>query len=315
MTPCSKIPFSSNEKTQHPDKLFSRCQQHQLDKKVQLILPQLISVIQEILKVHAIYVIGYRKHIKKGFSCLQPDYQVAHNTSVLYTLVIISHQQVEDPQKFMQIVSSRLQHTAQIFAIHYTYNELRFRLDEGTNFLGRIMSNAVLLYRENEELLNYPYHVCYHPSIFREIQSVWQLRLNCAKCFLEKATITGRYWDQYSQYLLFQEVVRQICIGLLYVFWEYRANQFSIPFLLNLCDQFCELPELIYPKNRFRSQDAYHKLCHARYLLDYQLDLKPSTVETGYIEKAVRKFLNKAELTAADQLKILEQIHHKNEKI
>lgn len=79
-----------------------------------------------------------------------------------------------------------------------------------------------------------------------------------------------------------------------------------------LFSQFCDLSNIIYPKKSFRSTDAYHKLCHARFLTNYHPSSCLKDEETNHVEKVVSHFFQKAEELAEQQLKELKQKHWKN---
>ncbi|MGY5846817.1 hypothetical protein ACW6QP_05310 [Salegentibacter sp. HM20] len=274
-------------------------------------LSAVVKAIREMAKIHSIFMIGHQVHNTKTCCSLQTNIKHRKITHV-YTLLVISHDLVEDPQKFMNKVYNKTQKSSKIYSIHYTYNEVSFRLTEGNNFLSLVLSKAVIAYQENQNLQHLPHSILYHPTVYNKVKKAWDLRYKRAGYFFEKTTICEDKTDDSSRYLLFKEVVRQTCLGLLYLFWEFQPNFFAIPFLLNLCSQFTDLPNIIYPKDSFRSKDAYHKLCHARYLMNNQ----PSTFQKDeyarHIEKVVSHFLQKAEALAEQQLIELKRKHWKN---
>lgn len=276
-------------------------------------LSAVIKAIRKLAKVHSIYVIGHQVHNTKSCSSLDANMQ-RRKTTHIYTLLVISHDLVKDPQKFMNEVYNKTHKTSRIYSIHYTYNEVSYRLTEGNNFLSLILNQASIGYQENDNLYYLPHSILYHPTVFTRLKEAWELRHQRALYYFEKTTICEKVTDDNSRYLLYQEVVRQTCLGLLYLFWELQPTFFSIPFLLNLCSQFSDLPDIIYPKDSFRSKDAYHKLCHARYLMDCQSSTFQTDEYTGHIEKVVFNFLQKAEVLAEQQLLELERKHNKKKQ-
>ncbi|MUP45650.1 hypothetical protein E0K83_07820 [Gramella sp. BOM4] len=276
-------------------------------------LSAVVNAIRKLVKVHSIYVIGHQVYKTKTCCSLHINMQRRKTTHV-YTLLVISYDLVEDPHKFMNEVYNKTQRSSRIYSIHYTYNEVSFRLTEGNNFLSLVLSKAVITYQQNQNLYHLPHSILYHPTVYNKVKKAWDLRYKRAGYFFEKTTICEDITDDSSRYLLFQEVVRQTCLGLLYLFWEFQPNFFAIPFLLNLCSQFTDLPIIIYPKDSFRSKEAYHKLCHARYLMNNQPSTFQTDEYTGHIEKVVSHFLQKAEVLAEQQLVELERKHNKKKQ-
>ncbi|MFV8282724.1 hypothetical protein ACNKXS_14340 [Christiangramia marina] len=277
-------------------------------------LSAVIQAIRKLAKVHSVYVIGHQASNTSASCTLYPMEKV-HQTTHIYTLLVISYDLVEDPQKFMNEVYNKTQKISRIYSIHYTYKETSYRLNEGSNFLILLLSKGVMAYQQNADLYNLPHQILYHPTIYDGIKTAWELRHQRAKYFYDKTCICENITDESSRYLLFQEVVKQTCLGLLYLLWELKPTFYSIPFLLNLCGQFCDLPYNIYPKETFRSKDAYHKLCHARYLMDYPTSSYQADEQTNYIEKAVSQFLQEAEALAEQQLLELKQKHGKQDSL
>lgn len=274
-------------------------------------LSVLIKVVRKLAEVHAIYIIGYRENKIASHSFIHSGKSSHTKATVVYTLLVITQNLVDNPHIFMNEVYNKSNKKLEVYAIHYTYNEVKYLLNEGSNFLSRITSNGFLAYQENDSLIKYPHHILYHPRIYEEIVNNWKLRSLRAAYFLNKTIICENETDEHSRYLLFQEVVKQTCLGLLYLYWEFQPTNFSISFLLNLCSQFTDLPEIVYPKKSFRSKDSYHKLCHARYLMDYQPSTFQTDEYTGHIEKVVYHFLQKAEVLAEQQLIELKRKHCK----
>ena len=273
----------------------------------------LIKVVGKLAEVHAIYIIGYKENRVASYSFVHSGRSSFTKAKQVYTLLVISHNLVDDPPKFMNEVYNKSNRKLEVHSIHYTYNEVKYRLNEGNNFLSRITSNGFLAYQENNSLIKYPHHVLYHPRVYEEIENIWKLRSLRAAFFLNKTTICENDTDEHSRYLLFQEVVKQTCLGLLYLYWEFQPTYFTIPFLLNLCSQFTDLPEIVYPKRSFRSKDAYHKLCHASYHMDYQRSFGNPDTETNYIEKVVSIFYEKAEKQGRQKLSELKKQHDKRQ--
>lgn len=272
-------------------------------------LKGMISIIRELESVHSIYLLGTRvKSIRDKYffdSVNKKDLRQTYR----YTILVISYNFIIDPKTFMNEVFNRSVELYEICSIHYTFNEVKRKLTEGDNFLSRIINESKHIFQESDELLYLPSNHLYHPTIFQQIKTEWEIRFKRALCFEEKLDVAENVAERNVRYFLLQQILRQTCLGLLYVFWEYKPTYFSLPYLLQLCYQFTPIPEIIFPKKSFRSHRIYNNLCHASYNLNNKSEIDVDLDESYKAQNLCYKFLKKAEILANKKLGELEKLH------
>lgn len=277
--------------------------------KIDKHLKKMISIIIELQPVHSIYLIGTKKKTIKTRYFLDSSNTTGVKNLFTYTILIVSYNFIGDPKVFMNEVFNKSVEQIEIYSIHYTIKEAKRKLTEGDNFLSRIIINSRLIYQETDELEYLPSNYLYHPKIFQRIKTEWDVRNRRAHYFEEKLDVAEHVVERNGRYLLLQQSLIQSCLGILYVFWEYKPTYFSLPFLLQLCNQFIPTPEIIFPKRSFRSQRIYNDICHATYNLDCKAELDSNQNESFKAQNLCYKFLKKAESLAKEKLEELERLH------
>ena len=122
--------------------------------KISSSLCAVIEAMRKLAKIHSVYVIGQQDTSISGCCSFYPD-QERQRITHIYTLLVVSHDLVENPQQFMNEVCNKTHRTARFYSIHYTYNETVYRLTEGNNFLSLVMGTAYPVYQENSSLKSY----------------------------------------------------------------------------------------------------------------------------------------------------------------
>jgi len=271
---------------------------------------KVIPIIRSLLRVHTLYLIGQQNITKDCLYSSSLNRNKKPRIRYILTMLIISHDQVADPKIFMNEVFNKTQEQVTLYAIHYTLNEANNRINYGSNFLNHVLEEGALLYSEDNRLKQLGTYL-YHPKVLLRIHKHWNKRLKHARYFEEKSTICEDNQSNQGRYLLLQQAIQQICLGLIYVFWEYQPSYYSLPYLLHLCEQFSEVPKIIYPKRSFRSQQIYSRLCHAQYNLNEKIQEDSSESDSQKAEHLTYKFIQAARKEADKKLEELKKLHLK----
>jgi len=295
MEPLSKISnINSIQNELLPDKVISK----------------LTQVIHSIIKVHSIYLIGMQKDSRSSLYLLYPNLHKESSTAHTYNLVlmIISEEYVAQPKEFMSAVFSKMNESVRIDSIHYTLNEIKYRLRHGDNFLSRILTPEKAIYAsESLFLLSCGYF--YHPKMYAAIRKEWEFRMNRACYFKDKVDVCDDIYDESARMLLISQSLQQACAALLNVFWEYKSSYYDLSHLLNLCSNFCNSPKLLLPKKSFRSKRVFHALCHAQYNVNFKSIDDVSVEDSNYAQRLCRRFLEKVANEGEKKLQELESLH------
>jgi hypothetical protein len=272
------------------------------------VITMLLQVIQSITKVHSIYLIGMQKESKSSFYLFNPTLQKESSTVYAYklTLLVISEEYIAQPKEFMSEVFSKMNESVRIDSIHYTLNDVKYRVNNGDNFLSRILCSENEIFAK-ESIRTFGY--CYHPKMFAKIKKEWEFRMNRAYYFEDKVSICDDVYDETSKMLLISQSLQQVCAALLNVFWEYKPSYYDLSNLLNLCDNFSYSPKILLPKKSFRSKRVFHALCHAQYNVNFKSIDDVSLEDSNYANQLCRRFLEKAANEGKKKLQELESLH------
>ena len=272
------------------------------------IIIKLTQVIQSMTKLHSIYLIGMQKNSRSSLYVLNPNPQKESSKVHTYNLdlLIISEEYIAHPNKFMSEVFSKMHERIRINSVHYTLNDIKYRVNYGDNFLSRI------LYSENEifakeSIRTFGY--CYHPKMFARIKKEWEFRMNRAYYFKDKVDVCDDIYDESARMLLISQSLQQACAALLNVFWEYKSSYYDLKHFLNLCSNFCNSPKIVLPKKSFRSKRVFHALCHAQYNVNFKSIDEVSLEDSNYAQRLCRRFLEKVANEGEKKLQELESLH------
>ncbi|WP_139249003.1 hypothetical protein [Leeuwenhoekiella palythoae] len=272
---------------------------------------KVLPIIRSLIRVHTVYLIGQQNITREYLYTSSLNRSRKSRIHYVLTMLIISHDQVADPKIFMNEVFNKTQEQVSLYAIHYTLNEANNKINYGCNFLNRVLREDTLLYSEDNRLKQLGSYL-YHPEVFLRIQKHWNKRFEHARYFEEKSTICEDNPSNQGRYLILQQAIQQACLGLIYVFWEYQSSYYSLPYLLHLCEQFSDVPKIIYPKRSFQSQQMYSRLCHAQYNLNEKIQENPSESDSLKAEHLTYKFIQAARKEADKKLEELKKLHLKN---
>ncbi|RXG28372.1 hypothetical protein [Leeuwenhoekiella marinoflava] len=274
---------------------------------------KVLPIIRSLIGIHTVYLIGQQKITRDCLYSSSLNRTRKPHSSYVATMLIISHDQVADPKIFMNEVFNKTQEQVTLYSVHFTLNEANNRINYGSNFLNRVLEVGTLLYSEDNRLKQLGSYL-YHPEVFLRIQKHWNKRLRHACYFEEKSTICEDNPSNQGRYLLLQQSIQQACLGLIYVFWEYQPSYYSLPYLLHLCEQFSEVPKIIYPKRSFRSQLMYSRLCHAQYNLNEKIHEDLTESDSLKAEHLAYKFIQAARKEANKKLEELKELHNLKEE-
>ncbi len=275
----------------------------------QQLLEGLIKVIRSLVKVHSIYWIGA--------TCTDSSSRYFFNSPVHgnskqeyeFTLLIISYEEIGDPKPFMGEVFNKMMEQVKLYSIHYSYKDIKRRMEEGDNFLSRVIMPENCLFQEIPlSLTGY----CYHPRKFEEIKKVWEFRLKRASYFEDKTDTVDMVYDESARMVLVRQSVMQTCAALIWVYWEWKPHYFELDLLLNLCKNFSKSPLIVLPKKSFTSKKVYSQLCHAHYNINFKTVDDVNIENSDYAVNLAERFLTSVRKEGNKKLKELEILHYQN---
>jgi hypothetical protein len=276
---------------------------------------ELIDVIKKELPLHSVYVINMIKSKNKQITQLSPKRKQIY-LEAIYTLLIVGnrtlHKNLDD---FMEEVYNKMGQHCKVYVIYCTISNLMERIDIGDNFLTRTIKETPCMYREDNALSRYSqYGLIHHVSIYKDIKTIWKHRMKRSIYLFSVIDVIHEDEEPLSKLAVLQNAMEQICLGLLYVFWEYKPHHYTLSYLLHLCSTFTSLPYNIFPQTTFGLQRQYYMLCNASEIMRFKgrngtNDFKLRDVDK--VLKRCKQFLNKANQLGEKQLKHLKEVHCK----
>lgn len=207
----------------------------------------------------------------------------------------------------MNMVYSKTKEQVKLYSIHYSYNDIQYRLNKGDNFLSRILLPENCLYQESSLFMPcYRNHLCK----FKEIKQIWELRINAASYFKNKADVVDIEYNETARMVLLSQSLMQTCAALLWIHWEWKPHYYDLDLLLNLCKNFSKSPSLVLPRKSFTSNKTYSYLCHAQHNLNFKTTKDVTLKDSNYAIELTKRFFNSVLKEGNTKLKDLELIHN-----
>jgi hypothetical protein len=272
----------------------------------QQVLDRLIKVIRSLVKVHSIYWISATKNNSSSSYLL--NYEVNEHLEEQYefTLLIIGYKEIGNHKAFRNEVFNKMKSQVLLYSIHYAYNDIRRRMEEGDNFLSRVLLPKNCLFQESPLFLT---AYCYHPRKFEEIKKAWEFRLNRASYFEDKTDTVDMVKDESARMVLVSQTILQTCAALIWVYWEWKPHYFELDLLLNFCKHFSESPQIVLPKKSFTSKKVYSQLCHSQYNVNFKTIDDVTMEDSDYASNLAERFLISVRKEGVKKLKSLERLH------
>ena len=273
---------------------------------------ELLDILKKHVPLHAVYVIGIQKEKKKQELFLSPI--ATHpKKRVTYTLLIITHKTISKKLRgIMDHVYSKMQQRCKIYVIMYTLSTVKKRLDFGDNFLSQAIFLTPCIYKEDNslsEFMNYP--LLFHQSVYKRILETWKAHMERAQYLFAIVDNIEPVEDATSRLSVMHYALEQTCMALLYVFWEYKPQHYSLSYLLHLCGQFSQIPQTVFPKDAYGLHRMYYMLCNAQHKMRFNTQNKFSVSDTDKAYSRCERFYNEAKKLGGEQLELLKKLHCK----
>jgi len=210
-----------------------------------------------------------------------------------------------NPAQITDELYNHTQKQAKVYLIMMDAAKASDKLDIGCNFLVHFIKNSPLVFSTDKNWLRFKnFNTINHPIIDKEIKHEWGTRFKRAT-YLHNLTVYNEMdQDPVAYFEVLQKVIEQTCLGLIYVFWQYKPSYTGLPYLLHLCSLFTDLPSKIFNTNTFENHQILHNLTHATNNLKYKTR---HSITQKQIDKAWKKchtFLQEAEAIVTKHLQI-----------
>jgi hypothetical protein len=273
---------------------------------------EIIALIQTEIQLHSVYVIGVNKERKKQKVYLAPQ-NISSKKKVIFTLLIITYKPIsKNLDDFMDYLYHKMQKCCKIYPIIYTLSNVKKRLNYGDNFLIKTIFQTPCIYKKDDFLSKFSsYSLPAHQNVYDNILETWSSRMNRAEYLLSIINNIEPKENSISKLSILHHALEQVNMALLFVFWEFKPQYYSLPYLLHLCSQFSELPQTIFPKETYGVHRIYYMLCNAHHMIRFKVQNEFSNMDTDKAYNRCKWFYDEARSLGEAQLKHLKELHCK----
>jgi hypothetical protein len=157
------------------------------------------------------------------------------------------------------------QKQARVVLIPFTLKAVRKQLNTGCNFLSKTIANTPCIYKYESDKEHY--HLTSplsHAQVKEELQREWDTRYKRALYLHQNTNLLNSANQPEACFEILQSVLEQTCLGLIYVFMEYKPAYTGLLYLLHLCSLFTDLPEKVFSTSSYQTHHLLHHLQNAR---------------------------------------------------
>ncbi|WP_188649345.1 hypothetical protein [Yeosuana aromativorans] len=273
---------------------------------------KLLGLLRSLISIHSVYVIDINRSKNKHIYYLHTKSKQEH-LEAIYTLLIVGNKTInKNLDDLMEELYNKLKQRCKVNIIFCTLPNIMERIDIGDNFLTGTLKEAPCMYREDNALYRYgQYGLMYHISIYREIKTVWRHRMERAVYLISIIDVIHDNEEPLSKLAVLHKAMKQICLGLLCVFWEFKPHHYTLSYLMDLCTTFTSLPNEMFPQTTFGLQRQYYMLCNASEIMSFKGTNDFGLRDVDKVLKRCKQFHQKANQIGKRQLEHLKVLHCK----
>ena len=271
---------------------------------------ELIKLLKTLIPLHSVYIIGINKDKRKENNYLLPLNR-STKKFVTFTLLIISIKPISKGQgDFMDDLYNKMQQRCKVYTIMYALSKVKKRLNYGDNFLSRVIFQAPCIYKADDCLSKFSnYALLFHQNVYDRIQETWKNRMDRSEYLLSIIDNIEPKEDSISKLSILHHALEQVSMALLYVFWEFKPQHYSLSYLLHLCSNFSQLPQTIFPKETYGLHRIYYMLCNAHHIMRFKAQNEFSDMDTDKAYNRCEWFYDEAKKLGETQLEHLKELH------
>lgn len=271
---------------------------------------EILDLLKKLLPLHSLYVISVNEERKEQNVYLSPQ-SVSSQKVVTFTLLIITYKPISKRLgDFMDDLYNKMQQRCKIYPIIYTLSNVKKLLNYGDNFLSKAIFHTLCIYKEDDclsKFSNYP--LLFHQNVYDCIQDTWKGRMDRAEYLLTILNSIEPEEDSTSRLAIMHYALEQVCMALLYLFWEFKPQHYSLPYLLHLCSHFTQLPQTIFPKETYGLHRMYYMLCNAQHIMRFKVQNEFSNRDTDKAYNRCERFFDESKILGDKYMESLKELH------
>ncbi|GGD84916.1 hypothetical protein [Planktosalinus lacus] len=276
------------------------------------LLKKIIAYLRLHHHLDAAFLISKQTHSKET-RCYFPPRETSLKREYTYTLFLITAKPLytgngTNPAQLMDALYNHTQNRAKVYLIAYSATEFEAKITCGNNFLKHILNYSRCVYTVTDKWLHFKSNkINRHEQIVDKITRHWETRIERANYLMEITGCVGTYDNPIAHFEVLQNVLRQSCLGLIYLFWEYKPSYAALPYLLHLCSHFGDFPKQLFHNNTYENHLLYHHLIKADQYMKFKVNTPLSLEQANKAWKKCQTFLMESQNIADQQLLLLEK--------
>lgn len=273
---------------------------------------ELLDLLRNLVSIHSVYIIYMNNSKKKQVAYLSPKSKQSR-VEAIYTLLIVGHKTLhKNLDDFMEELYNKMEQPCKVYVIYCSISNIMERIDIGDNFLTRILKETPCIYKEDNALSRYSqYGLMHHISIYKDIKTVWKNRMERAIYLFSVIDVIHDEEEPLSKLAVMHNAMQQVCLGMLYVFWEFKPHHYTLSYLFHLCTTFTDLPYNIFPQTTYGLQRQYYMLCNASEIMHFKGTNDFTLSDVDKVLKRCKQFHKEANILGQNQLEHLKEVHCK----
>jgi HEPN domain-containing protein len=255
----------------------------------------LINQITGALLVESIFCFGKRvfsKTCTSTFSIAEVD----QTHEVHYDLLIItSAEPVNNLADLQSIINADTESGCSVLLLAYSVESATRAIRLNNRFFQRSMHHSAQIYRKQGCIQLDAMQDSNLANTSLNCDLNWKQRYFRAEAFIDAAECIWIDQDETVVLSLIGQAVEQICLGLIYVFLGYRPKQHSLHHLVDLCSNFTQEVDHIFPRHTEQDKNIFSVLSKSSSTARFVIKSSVDPTECGLLHRKARLLLEKSE--------------------
>ncbi|MGS2760994.1 HEPN domain-containing protein [Sinomicrobium sp. M5D2P9] len=278
------------------------------------LLQELIAQLEQYITPYAIYVMGKRKEVHTQQVFMQPAHYAPVELTAYTLLILVEDHWTPSMYTLLEEAGEGLSQPCCVYPIVYDVGKAWDKVDRGHNFLSRTIMGTPLAYYKGENPENFHFSPARHPKMWKQIYKKWKSHWRHAT-YIHSTIEQDEYpEDAAARVAVLGYALEQVCLGLLFVFWEFKPRHYALDYLLHLCSHFTELPDRFFPKTSYREHYLFHLLCYGHRIIRSRTNAGISRKDVEKAYGVVDGFMSNAREIAEQELERLKKLHYVREE-
>lgn len=248
-------------------------------KSIQTTQQTLVDYVVANYSIHSIYRINEATSANYSHTKCAP-WLDGHKALQKHTLLIITNERLDKSENdLMHELDQYFQEQFKTYILLDDIMHVATKLDEGGSYLEYLLKSSNRLYSLDKRLFRYEYGGEYFfPVEYYNKTAEWSKRKDRAEYIIRLMQDVEEKEDYATHLFLTHQLIIQVCLGLLDLFWNLRPTVTHLPYLVNLINHFSHHTTSIFNHGNFKNPGILEGITNSpQYMLTtlpYNFDYK-----------------------------------------